>query len=181
MTDKSTDEFMDEPTDKAPDKSDKVPVTALRDVGRVAWRDIEDSSGSAAAIPFLLAAIASGDTAAAENALERLRHRICQYGFVVGQATAVTVPFLWDLAQRPKTTCRVQILRLLRDIADARQWEITAAAHPKVRRRHGAYVEWESDARRAVRAQRGALVRLLDEQDTELVHATKALASTLTD
>jgi hypothetical protein len=161
--------------------TDKTPATALQDVGRVAWHDIEDSSGSAAAIPFLLAAIASGDTAAAQNALDRLRHRICRYGFVVGQATAVTVPFLWDLAQRPKTTCRVQILRLLRDIADARQWEITAAAYPKVRRRHGAHVEWESAARRAVRAQRGALTRLLAEQDTELVHATEALASTLTD
>jgi len=161
--------------------TDKKPATALQDVGLVAWHDIKDSSGSAAAIPFLLAAIASGDTAAARNALDRLRNRICQYGFVVGQATAVTVPFLWDLAQRPKTTCRVQILHLLRDIADARQWEITAAAYPKIRRRHGAYVEWESAARHAVRAQRGALARLLAEQDTELVHATETLASTLTD
>lgn len=161
--------------------TEEKPATALQDVGRVAWQDIEDSSGSAAAIPFLLAAIASGDAAAALNALDRLRHRICRHGFVVGQATAVTVPFLWDLAQRPRTTCRVQILLLLRDIADARQWEITAAAHPKIRRRHGAYVEWESAARHAVRAQRGALVRLMAEQDTELVHATQALASTLTD
>ena len=161
--------------------TEEKPATALQDVGRVAWQDIEDSSGSAAAIPFLLAAIASGDAAAALNALDRLRHRICRHGFVVGQATAVTVPFLWDLAQRRRTTCRVEILLLLRDIADARQWEITAAAHPKIRRRHGAYVEWESAARHAVRAQRGALVRLMAEQDTELVHATQALASTLTD
>ncbi|WP_329331557.1 hypothetical protein OG866_02200 [Streptomyces sp. NBC_00663] len=155
-------------------------ATTLRDVGLVPWGDIEDSTGSAAAIPYLLAAIASGDAAAAHDALGRLRHRICRNGFVVGQATAVTVPFLWDLARRPQTTCRAQILRLLRNIADARQWEIMAAAYPKLRR-HGDHVEWESAARRAVRAQRGAIPRLLAERDDELVDATKALAAMLAD
>jgi len=153
-------------------------ATTLRDVGLVPWSDIEDSTGSAAAIPYLLAAIASGDEAAAHDALGRLRHRICRHGFVVGQATAVTVPFLWDLARRPQTTCRAQILRLLRNIADARQWETTAAAYPKLRR-HGRHVEWESAARRAVRAQRCTIPRLLAERDDEVVAATKALASTL--
>ncbi|PWI20226.1 hypothetical protein DI272_00620 [Streptomyces sp. Act143] len=147
----------------------------------MSWGEIEDSSGSAAAIPFLLAAIASGDEAAAHNALDRLRHRICRHGFVVGQATAVTVPFLWDLAQRPETPCRAEILGLLRNIADARQWETTAAAYPKLRRLHGDHIEWESAARRAVRAQRGVIPRLLAERDHELVDATKALASTLAD
>ncbi|WP_405652123.1 hypothetical protein [Streptomyces sp. NBC_00019] len=156
--------------------------TTLRDVALVSWGDIEDSSGSAAAIPYLLAAIASGDKAAAQNALDRLRHRICRHGFViVGQATAVTVPFLWDLVQRPQTSCRVQILRLLRNIADARQWETTTAAYPKLRRRHGDHIEWESAARRAVHAQRSIIPRLLAERDNELVDATEALASTLTD
>lgn len=151
----------------------------LRDVGLVPWRDIEDVSGSAAVIPFLLAAIASGDEPAARDALERLQHRICQYGFVVGQATALTVPFLWDLAQRPQTTCRARILRLLRNIADARQWETTAAAYPKLRRHHGQHVEWERAARSAVRAQRDAIPRLLAEPDAQVVDAAGKLAATL--
>ncbi|MFF7446720.1 MULTISPECIES: hypothetical protein [unclassified Streptomyces] len=151
---------------------------ALRDAGLVPWSDIKDSSGSAAAIPFLLAA-ASGDEAAARDALGRLRHRICRHGFLVGQATAVTVPFLWDLAQRPQITCRVHILHLLRNIAEARQWETTAAAYPKLRRHHGDDIAWESDARQAVRAQRSVIPRLLAERDSELVDATEALASTL--
>jgi hypothetical protein len=153
-------------------------AAGLRDVGLVPWHDITDSLGSAAAIPFLLAAIASGDPAAARTALDGLRNRICRYGFVVGQATAVTVPFLWDLAQRPQVTCRAQILDLLRHIADAREWETTAAAYPKLRRQ-GNYVEWESAARHAVRAQRAAIARLLAEGDTELVNATEELAATL--
>ncbi|MFI1567137.1 hypothetical protein ACH4ZX_29510 [Streptomyces sp. NPDC020490] len=155
------------------------PAPVFGDLVRVPWSDIEDATGSAAAIPFLLAAIASGDPAAADTALDRLRHRICQYGFVVGQATAVTVPFLWDLAQRPQVTCRARILRLLKNIADARQWETTAAAYPKLRRHHNDYVEWESAARRAVRDQSGAIPRLLAERNAELVQATRELASAL--
>ncbi|MFC8516509.1 hypothetical protein [Streptomyces sp. NPDC057257] len=164
--------------DDLPATDRKIPA-ALHDVGLVSWRDIEDVSGSAAAIPFLLAAVASGDAPAARDALDRLQHRICQYGFVVGQATAVTVPFLWDLAQRPQITCRAEILRLLRDIAGARQWATTAAVYPKLHRHHGAHIEWEHAARRAVRAERGAIARLLTERDADVVHATKELAATL--
>ncbi|MHC3469334.1 hypothetical protein ACYF6T_11505 [Streptomyces sp. 7R007] len=155
------------------------PAATLADVTQVPWSELRDTSGSAAAIPFLLAAVASGDAAVARGALERLRNRICQYGFVVDQATAATVPFLWDLAQRPQVTCRPQILHLLRNIAEARQWETTAAAYPKLRRHHGHYVDWECAARRAVRDHAGALPRLLGERDAELVRAAEELASSL--
>lgn len=155
------------------------PPTTLGDVTRVPWHDIKDATGSAAAIPFLLAALASGDTAAASTALAGLRNRICRYGFVVDQATAVTVPFLWDLAQRPQVTCRAQILHLLRNIAGARQWETTAAAYPKLRRRHADHIAWEDAARRAVRDHSDAIGRLLADRDTELVRATEELATTL--
>jgi len=155
------------------------PPTSLGDVTRVPWREIQDTTGSAAAIPFLLAALASGDDAAARTALYGLRNRICRHGFVVDEATAVTVPFLWDLAQRPQVTCRAQILRLLRNIAVTRQWENTAAAYPKLRRRHGDHIAWETAARQAVHAHSIAIERLLNERDAELVHATEELASAL--
>ena len=155
------------------------PAATLGHVSHVPWRELKDATGSAAAIPFLLAALASGDEAAARTALERLRNRICQYGFVVDQATAVTVPFLWDLAERPQVTCRVQILHLLRNIAGAHQWETAAAAYPKACRGHSDYVAWEDAARRAVHAHSGAIPRLLNERDAELVNATEELASAL--
>lgn len=155
------------------------PPTSLGDVTRVPWREIKDTTGSAAAIPFLLAALASGDDAAARTALYGLQNRICRSGFVVDEATAVTVPFLWDLAQRPQVTCRAQILRLLRNIAVTRQWETATAAYPKLRRRHGDHIAWESAARQAVRAHSVAIERLLRERDAELVHATEELASAL--
>ncbi|MEU6217788.1 hypothetical protein ABZ845_09745 [Streptomyces sp. NPDC047022] len=154
-------------------------VTPLKDLGHVPWDTIKDSSGSAKAIPVLLHNVAWGDEATAAEALGDLRTRICQYGFVVDQATAATVPFLWELAQLPQVTCRVQILRLLGNIAAARQWESTASVYPKLLNYSHDYVGWERAARRAVHADTGALHHLLEEPDSELAEAAAELASAL--
>ena len=118
-------------------------ATPLRNLEHVSWDEIKDSKGSAHDIPFLLNSVARGDAATARAALQDLRERICQFGFVVEQATAATVPFLWELAELPQVTCRVQIIQLLKDIADARQWERTAAAYPKLLNRRENWVGWE--------------------------------------
>ncbi|WP_432155271.1 hypothetical protein [Streptomyces sp. bgisy153] len=152
---------------------------ALAGLAQVPWPEIKDSTGSAAGIPYLLADVARGDEAAATGALDQLRARICQYGFVVDQATAATVPFLWELVQLPHVPCRARILRLLKDIADARQWETTAASYPKLLRHRDNYVEWERAARRAVRAQRGVLDRLPAEPDPDIARARAELAATI--
>jgi hypothetical protein len=154
------------------------PFVALH---QVPWQQIQDSTGSAAAVPALLADIASADADTARTALEDLRKRVCQYGFVVEQATAATVPFLWELAQLPQVTCRPQIIQLLKNIADARQWENTATAYPKLLNHRENHVVWERKARQAVRARRGALEQLMDEGDTELARATSELARALAD
>jgi len=156
-------------------------ATPLRDLGQVPWDTIKDSSGSAEAIPVLLHDVAWGDEPTAGAALGDLRQRICQYGFVVEQATAPTVPFLWELARLPQVTCRVQIVHLLKNIADARQWESTASVYPKLLNHHHDYVGWERQARHAVRADGGVLRQLLAEPDAELVEAASELASTLAD
>lgn len=145
----------------------------------VPWHEIQDSTGSADAIPGLLADIAHGSADTATAALGELRKRICQYGFVVEQATAATVPFLWELAQSPQVTCRPQIIRLLASIAEARQWEHTASAYPKLLNHRENPVVWERAARQAVHARRGAVRSLLKEQDTEIARAGTELARTL--
>ncbi|WP_328504792.1 hypothetical protein OG828_03350 [Streptomyces sp. NBC_00457] len=145
-------------------------------LGRVPWDEIKDSTGSAAAIPLLLNSVAWGDAATARSALDELRTRICQYGFVVEQATPATVPFLWELAQLPHVTCRAQIIQLLRSIADARQWESTAAVYPKLLHHRENPVVWERQARQAVRARRGELGRLMNDEDAEIAQATTELA-----
>ncbi|MEU1852834.1 hypothetical protein ABZ499_27055 [Streptomyces sp. NPDC019990] len=153
--------------------------TPLSALDRVPWEDIKDSTGSAATIPLLLNGIASGDAETARSALNDLRKRICQFGFVVEQATAATVPFLWELAKLPQVTCRAQIIQLLTCIADARQWESTAAVYPKLLNRRDNPVVWERAARQAVRARRDELGRLMTDADTEIARATSELARSL--
>ncbi|WP_320779960.1 hypothetical protein [Streptomyces sp. CRN 30] len=148
----------------------------LRGLDRIPWAEIQDSSGSAAAVPALLGRVAGDDPEAALAALAELRGRVCQYGFVVEQATAATVPFLWELAQHPGVTCRAQIIRLLKNIADARQWESTAAVYPKLLNHRENPVVWERAARQAVRARRAALERLMADDDTEVTRVTSELA-----
>ncbi|MFE9776268.1 hypothetical protein ACFYOV_32340 [Streptomyces sp. NPDC005931] len=169
------------PTGRPASATHPARYTPLAGLSRVPWADIQDSTGSAAAIPLLLNSIAWGDADSARSALEDLRKRICQYGFVVEQATATTVPFLWELAQLPHVTCRARIIQLLKNIADARQWESTAAAYPKLLSRRENPVVWERAARQAVRARRGELNRLMAEQDTEIALATTELARALSE
>ena len=154
-------------------------TTPLVALSKVPWGEIQDSTGSAAAIPLLLNSVAWGDPDTACAALGDLRKRICQYGFVVEQATAATVPFLWELAQLPQVTCRAEIIKLLRSIAGARQWESTAAVYPKLLNHRENPVVWERQARQAVRAKSGVLSRLMADDDTELARATTELARML--
>ncbi|CAL9344267.1 hypothetical protein SUDANB145_00330 [Streptomyces sp. enrichment culture] len=166
-------------TDRPTPSARPARAASLPGLDQVPWEHIQDSSGSAAGIPALLDRVAIGDAETARAALAELRARICQYGFVVEQATAATVPFLWELAQRPEVACRAQIIRLLRSIADARQWESTAAAYPKLLNHRENPVAWERAARQAVRARRGDLERLMAEDDTEITRVTSELARTL--
>ncbi|MEU6292938.1 hypothetical protein ACF07W_18055 [Streptomyces sp. NPDC015140] len=167
-------------TDRQPHGSHRT-AALLAGLDGVPWGEIQDSSGSAAAIPRLLRKVAWGDAETARAALKDLRKRICQYGFVVEQATAATVPFLWELAQRPQVSCRAQIIQLLKSIADARQWETTATAYPKLLNHRENPVAWERAARQAVRARRDGLERLLADDDSEITRATTELARTLGD
>ncbi|KFG72076.1 hypothetical protein [Streptomyces mutabilis] len=175
-----------EPSTRRTDRQTQPPgppraASPLAGLDGVPWSDIQDSSGSAAAIPRLLRKLAGGDPETARAALADLRKRICQYGFVVEQATAATVPFLWELAQRPQVNCRAQIIQLLKNIADARQWETTATVYPKLLNHRENPVAWERAARQAVRARRDALQRLLADDDSEITRATTELARTLKD
>ncbi|MEU6476388.1 hypothetical protein ABZ858_05755 [Streptomyces sp. NPDC047017] len=165
--------------DRATPAAGGAAATALSALEEVPWGDIQDSSGCAAGIPRLLRGMAQDDAETARAALDELRTRVCQYGFVVEQATAATVPFLWELAQLPQVTCRPQIIQLLKNIADARQWESVAAVYPKLLNHRENPAEWERRARQAVRSRPGALRTLLAEQDGEIARATSELADAL--
>ncbi|MFB7499114.1 hypothetical protein ACFC09_31260 [Streptomyces sp. NPDC056161] len=166
-------------TDPAPPPLRAVAAAPLTTLREVPWHEIKDSTGSADGIPALLHTIARGDHDRARQALGHLRERICQYGFVVEQATAATVPFLWELAQLPYVACRAQIIELLGSIAAARQWEDTAAVYPKLLNHPENHVVWEREAREAVRARRGLIRHLAPGGSPEIARATRELARTL--
>ncbi|MEU9715089.1 hypothetical protein [Streptomyces sp. NPDC047976] len=89
-------------------------------------------------------------------AVDDLGDVICALGFVVGEATAPTVPFLLELVGFPHVACKAELLDLLGSICRTDQWH-SAAAATQDRKRDAAWRQqpgWEAAARGAVYAGR---------------------------
>ncbi|MEU9165428.1 hypothetical protein AB0D29_34765 [Streptomyces sp. NPDC048424] len=129
----------------------------LRNLSEVRWGELRDATGAAAGgIPPLLSRIAFGDADTARIAIDDLGDAICALGFVVGQATAPTVPFLIELAGSPHVACKAELLDLLGSICQTDQWHAAAAA-AQDRKRDASYRQqpgWEAASRAAVYAGR---------------------------
>lgn len=90
--------------------------SVLRSASGARWGELRDATGAAAGgIPSLLSRIAYGDEDTARIAIDDLGDAICALGFVVGEATAPTVPFLLELAGSPHVACGAELLDLLGD------------------------------------------------------------------
>ncbi|MGW1193691.1 hypothetical protein [Streptomyces sp. NPDC002559] len=132
----------------------------LRSVSGVRWGELRDATGAAAGgIPPLLSRIAYGDEATARIAIDDLGDAICALGFVVGEATAPTVPFLLELVGSPHVACKAEVLDLLGSICRTDQWHSAASAMQD--RKHGASYRqqpgWETASRTAVYAGRSVI------------------------
>lgn len=134
--------------------------SVLRSVSGVRWGELRDATGAAAGgIPSLLSRIAYGDEDMARIAIDDLGDAICALGFVVGEATAPTVPFLLELVGSPHVACGAELLDLLGDICRTDQWH-TAAAATRGRKHDASYQQqtgWETAARTAVYAGRSVI------------------------
>ncbi|MFJ7779485.1 hypothetical protein [Streptomyces yangpuensis] len=132
----------------------------LRSVAGVRWGELRDATGAAAGgIPPLLSRIAYGDEDTARIAVDDLGDAICALGFVVGEATALTVPFLLELVGSPHVACKGELLDLLGSICRTDQWHSAAAATQD--RKHDASYQrqpgWEAASRSAVYAGRSVV------------------------
>lgn len=129
----------------------------LRSVSGVRWGELRDATGAAAgSIPPLLSRIAYGDEDTARTAVDDLGDAICALGFVVGEATAPTVPFLLELVGSPHVACKAELLDLLGSICRTGQWH-SAAAATQDRKHDASYQQqpgWEAASRTAVYAGR---------------------------
>ncbi|MEY2232650.1 hypothetical protein [Streptomyces sp. BF23-19] len=124
------------------------------------WGELRDATGAAAGgIPPLLSRIAYGDEDTARIAIDDLGDAICALGFVVGEATAPTVPYLLELAGSPHVVCKAELLVLLGSICRTDQWH-SAAEATRHRKHDASYRQqpgWEAAARTAVYAGRSVI------------------------
>ncbi|MYW17010.1 hypothetical protein GT039_15780 [Streptomyces sp. SID2955] len=129
----------------------------LKRVSGINWNELRDAQQApAGTIPPLLSRIAYADEDTARLAIDELGDTVCALGFVVGEATAPTVPFLLELAGAPHVPCKAELLDLLGSICRAEQWH-SAAAAARDSKYYTSYREqpgWEAAARAAVTAGR---------------------------
>jgi hypothetical protein len=153
----------------------------LKDLQRVQWTSLQAAGeASARAVPALLSKAAWSDCDTARLAVDELGDLVCELGFVVQEATAPTVPFLVELAGAPHTTCKADVLELLRKIFTGRQWSAASQAFSSRHDTHLArQVGWEAAAQEAVVAGRGVFEGLTASVDPDVADAAAKLLQSI--
>ncbi|WP_426567806.1 hypothetical protein [Streptomyces canus] len=148
----------------------------LKGVPGVRWGDLRGAQAPARDIPPLLSRIAWGGEDVARLAIDDLGDCICALGFVVGEATAPTVPFLLELAEAPHVPCKPELLELLEKIYRTQTWHSSAVAAggPK-RKNFQEQPGWEVAARAAVLAGRRVIEGLAGSVQPEVADAARRL------
>lgn len=153
----------------------------LKGISGIRWGELRDARQLPAGdIPPLLSRIAYGGEDTARLAIDELGDCICALGFVVGEATASTVPFLLELAGAPYVPCKAELLELLESIYRTASWHSSAAAAggPK-RTSFREQPAWEVAARGAVRAGRPVVEGLASSMRPEEAEPARKLLQTM--
>ena len=91
----------------------------LKDLDAVPWATLRHAFGAATDVPRLIRALASADREQRQTALKELFACLLHQGSV-SAATALAVPFLFELLQSPTTPERNWLAFLLASIADGK-------------------------------------------------------------
>ena len=91
----------------------------LKDLDAVPWATLRHAFGAATDVPRLIRALASADREQRQTALKELFACLLHQGSV-SEATALAVPFLFELLQSPTTPERNWLAFLLASIADGK-------------------------------------------------------------
>jgi len=113
------------------------PMGALDGLDRVDWSAVSDAYGPATDIPALLRAAVAGDANHREFAYELLYQTIWHQGNVYS-ATAVAIPFLYNLLEAEGPHDKGAVAGLLAQIADGQPPFLHCETDPK------AAVEWRA-------------------------------------
>ena len=162
----------------------------LSDLDRVPWSGLEHAYGKATDVPGLLRDLASPVEDARGRAVWELRGNIWHQGTVY-EATAHAVPFLVEIVDaraRVPSDTRAEVLHLLMDIADGssyldvhrpliRDETLSADRLAHLEEDLVRELRWVADARGAVEAHLGTLLRALDEASPLLQAAGAGIAA----
>ncbi|MER7760615.1 hypothetical protein [Streptomyces sp. NPDC097619] len=136
--------------------------TILKGMGRVRWRELTHAYGTAEEVPGRLSRVAWGDEPTSADALADLGLWLGE--LAVFDATAATVPFLWDLAVTRSVPTRPDVLALLHTILDHGN-----AARP----------DHQQSAHAAVLAGASLAGRLAEDDDPDVRAAAASLSAAL--
>ncbi|MFF9178408.1 hypothetical protein [Streptomyces sp. NPDC014793] len=153
----------------------------LKGISGIPWGKLRDARlRPAGDIPPLLSRIAYGGEDTARLAVDELGDIICALGFVVGEATASTVPFLLELAGAPYVPCKAELLGLLESICRTDNWHSSAAAAGGPNRTSfREQPAWEAAAREAVHSGRPAIEGLASSMRPEESEPARKLLLTM--
>ncbi|MEU1408562.1 hypothetical protein ABZ471_40825 [Streptomyces sp. NPDC005728] len=150
----------------------------LKGFSGIRWGELRDAGGApAGGIPSLLSRVAYADEVTVRLAIDDLGDVVCALGFVVGEATAPTVPFLLELVGAPHVPCKAELMDLLGSICRTEQWH-SAAAAARDQKNYTSYQEqpgWEAAARAAVYTGRPVLEELASSVRPEEAAAARKL------
>jgi hypothetical protein len=132
----------------------------LKDIDAVPWRSLRHAYGEAADVPRLIRALASADREQRQPALRELFGCLLHQGTVY-EATALAVPFLFELLASPTTAERNWIAFLVACIADGKGY---LSAHPSI----------DEPTWRKILIERGTTLEAEREQEDKIVRAVQA-------
>jgi len=134
----------------------------LEGLNKVDWQNVRHRNGPADNVPKLLQDLLSNDKKTQSSAILQLFNNIWHHGTVY-EATALAVPFLYEILESPFCFERFSIVWLLGAIANGSSEH--QAQHPE---KEDKELIWAKNAHIAVRQGVKTILGLLDEKDKDL-------------
>jgi hypothetical protein len=137
----------------------------LENLNKIDWAIVRHFNGPATDVPKLLRDLLSKDKKTQSSAILELFGNIWNHGTVY-EATALAIPFLYEILENPSCSERFSILWLLGAIANGSSYH--QVHHPEKKNEVELETIWVKNAHRAVQQGVKTILGLLGEKDKDL-------------
>jgi hypothetical protein len=137
----------------------------LENLNKIDWGSVSHSNGPAYDVPKLLSDLVSNDRKAQSTAIHELFGNIWRHGTVY-EATALAVPFLYEILESPSCFEKFSVLWLLGAIANGSSQH--QAHHPEKKDEVEQEMIWVKNAHDAVQQGVKIILGLLGDKDKDL-------------